>query len=130
MQAQSLNVGALFDAGKCSSTCDLQQFCHYGDGTIRLNDGTHDKCMVGGSSMDRAGPYQRRDLTLDLCDGVDDKYKKWISYDESGALAKSDENTCTQKDEKVEWSCDPVSSDSTRVKASLVVAVSLIYLGF
>ena len=77
MQSQSLSSGSSFDASACSTTCQNQEFCWDTDGTIKLNDGKYDKCIVAGSSMSAAGPYQKRALTLELCAGIDAKYKKW-----------------------------------------------------
>merc|ERR1719198_424401 len=55
LQAKTPSTVGEFDAGTCSTTCGLQSFCFNSDGTISLNDGNTNKCVVAGTTIDSMG---------------------------------------------------------------------------
>ena len=79
-QAKSTEPGMGVDAPLCDPENELQKFSYVeiaeGVGEIRLvADNT--LCLGSGTVTSEAGPYFRRDLTLDICQNFDEDYRHY-----------------------------------------------------
>lgn len=91
LQAKSAAAGSGFDAGVCNTACGLQSFCFNSDGTITLNNGNSDLCIVAGTDMSKSSTtcstcnnYQSRSLLLADCASTANAYKQWKAYNAAG----------------------------------------------
>ena len=79
-QAQSKESGKGVDAPLCDTENELQKFEYVeeeeGVGEIRLI-ANYDLCLGSGTVTSEAGPYFRRDLTLDICENFHQDYRSW-----------------------------------------------------
>ena len=69
------------DAPLCDTENEMQKFEYVevndGYGEIRLT-ANFDLCLGSGMVTSEAGPYFRRDLTLDVCNSFQQDYRQWI----------------------------------------------------
>ena len=99
LRPETGTVGSEFTTAVCDLSDSLQDICWMADGTLRLNDGSLDKCLVSndGSNSSANGGYFARGLTLEDCDSNIDAHKLWQANDSAGVGTTSGSGCVTRE---------------------------------
>ena len=94
VQMKKAEAGSGLDAADCDKSEPLQKFTYCTDGTLRSQEG--DLCLVAGPTISEAGPWSKRDLTLEKCSSTTALLRQWSYTSVAGSRADEGTKKCSK----------------------------------
>ena len=85
-------TGSSLDAPTCDATDPLQKFVYCTDGTMRIQE---DQCLVAGATIQEAGSWSARDLTIEKCEKVTALLRQWSYTAVGGSRVDHGSHNCS-----------------------------------
>ena len=94
IKVQKAETGSSLDAPTCDTTDPLQKFVYCTDGSMRTQD---DLCLVAGATIQEAGKWSARDLTIEDCEKVTASLRQWSYTAVGGSRVDHGSHKCSTK---------------------------------